>query len=164
MTYNDIWGGPTTANSKFEDLTIRLMHYEENGDAVYYIYAKLKDSTPSEVEVLCAVDVKSIMMDKVGSSNADETLQMNVGKTITIKDGRSKFGSDYHVYEWTIEKGANLVEISSVGNTCTVKAKGKGEVVISTEYSYTVEEADVLTGIMRDSHKVDTKKYYITIE
>ena len=168
MSYNDIWGGPTTINSVFEDLTIRVMHYEENGDAVYYIYAKLKGVTPSEVEVLCAVNTKNATKKDdnkdTGSSYEDESVTMNKGETITLKDSRNKFGSDYHVYDWTVEKGANLVEISSVGNKCTIKAKGKGEVVISSKYSYTKDEPDVLTGITRPSHKSETKRFYITIK
>lgn len=49
--------GPLPFSSRFESIFVRVMHYEEDVATVYYIYAKLNDSTPSELEALCAVSM-----------------------------------------------------------------------------------------------------------
>ncbi len=50
--------GPTQTDNRFESLLVRVMYYKEDETAVYYVYAKLKDSEPSEIEALCAVSLK----------------------------------------------------------------------------------------------------------
>lgn len=50
--------GPTQTDNRFESLFVRVMYYKEDETAVYYVYAKLKDSEPSEIEALCAISLK----------------------------------------------------------------------------------------------------------
>ena len=61
--------GPTIKeNNKYESLFVRVMYYEKDVAAVYYIYAKMKDGTePEELEALCAVSLKPV--EKNGSMN-----------------------------------------------------------------------------------------------
>lgn len=46
----------TSAYNPFKSLTVRVMYYQPNQTAVYYIYAEFT-SAPYEVEALCAVDL-----------------------------------------------------------------------------------------------------------
>lgn len=48
---------PLTGNyNEFKELTVRVMYYAPNQEAVYYLYAEFT-SAPYEVEALCAVDL-----------------------------------------------------------------------------------------------------------
>lgn len=171
MECGDGWYGPTvsSATNRFETLTVRVMYYEKNGDAVYYIYARTPDSTPAEIEVLCAVNTSPVEKTDAepNSSGVYEDgapATVSVGETITLRNNAHTFDSDYHVYEWKIAEGENLIDISSGGNECTVTAKAAGTAVVSCKYSYTEETEDVLTGIPRTAHKSRTTRFTITIE
>lgn len=58
MSANNYRYGPTQTDNRFESLFVRVMYYEEDKEAVYYVYAKFKDSQPSELEALCAISLK----------------------------------------------------------------------------------------------------------
>lgn len=159
LAYDGQWKGPELNGTDFKALTVRLMYYEPGGDAVYYVYAELKDKEPGTVEALVAVDMS------VGSGgNFDNATRLSAGDTITLNYSGEVFGSDYHVYDWAVTDGAGNVSIESVGNSCRVRAVEKGVATVTVTYSYTEEEPDVLTGIMRDAHKSRSQSYNIIIE
>ncbi len=160
LAYDGQWKGPQLSGSDFSALTVRVMLYEKGGEAVYYVYARLKSAEPSEVEALCAVDTG------IGQMSAfDNAARLSVGDTITINySGSEAFGSAYHVYEWEITEGAANVSIDSVGSKCTVTALQKGVASVTVTYEYTVEEPDVLTGYIRDEGKSKRETYNIIIE
>ncbi|MBE5769724.1 MAG: hypothetical protein E7333_09145 [Clostridiales bacterium] len=47
-----------SAHDRFECVLVRTMYYQKNDVAVYYVYARLNRTEPSEIEALCAVDLK----------------------------------------------------------------------------------------------------------
>ena len=159
IAYDGQWKGPELNGTDFKALTVRLMYYEPGGDAVYYVYAELKDKEPGTVEALVAVDMS------VGSGgNFDDATRLSVGDTITLNYSGEVFGSDYHVYDWAVTDGAGNVRMEAVGSSCRVQAVEKGIATVTVTYSYTEEEPDVLTGIMRDAHKSRSQSYNIIIE
>ena len=52
--------GPTIKeNNKYQSVFVRVMYYEKDVAAVYYVYAKMKDGVePGDIEALCAVSLK----------------------------------------------------------------------------------------------------------
>lgn len=57
---------PTYLDSnQFENIVVRVLHWEEDKEAVFYIYAAF-DSSPRELEALCAVDLTDVE-DKTGA-------------------------------------------------------------------------------------------------
>ena len=60
--------GPSQTGSRFETVLVRVMYYEEDVAAVYYVYAKMRTGEPSEIEALCAVDMKP--QEKEASSSS----------------------------------------------------------------------------------------------
>lgn len=72
--------GPTIRNTnKYESVFVRVMYYEKDVAAVYYVYAKMKDGVePGDIEALCAVSLKpeekkQSTTIKTGSSVSDWT-------------------------------------------------------------------------------------------
>ena len=159
LAYDGQWKGPELNSTDFKALTVRLMYYEPGGDAVYYVYAELKDKEPGVVEALVAVD-----MSAGSGGNFANATRLSVGDTFTLNYSGNVFGSDYHVYEWAVTDGAGNVLIESTGNKCRVQAVEKGVATVTVTYSYTEEEPDVLTGIMRDAHKSRSQSYNFIIE
>ena len=159
IAYDGQWKGPELNSTDFKELTVRLMYYEPGGDAVYYVYAELKDKEPAVVEALVAVDMS------VGSGgNFADAVRLSVGDTMTLNYSGEVFGSDYHVYDWAVTDGAGNVSIESSGSSCRVQAVEKGFATVTVTYSYTEEEPDVLTGIIRDAHKSRSQSYNFIIE
>ena len=159
IAYDGQWKGPVLNGDDFKALTVRLMYYEPGGDAVYYVYAELQDKEPNVVEALVAVD-----MSASSGGSFENATRLSVGDTFTLNYSDEVFGSNYHVYEWAVTDGEGNVVIEWTGSRCCVKAVEKGIATITVTYSYTEEEPDVLTGIMRDAQKTRSRSYNIIIE
>lgn len=159
IAYDGIWKGPELHSTDFEAVTIRLMYYQSGGEAVYYVYAKLKNSQPGEVEALAVVDMS------VGSGGSfGDAMRLAVGDIITLNYAGEEFGAHYHVYEWTITDGAGNVTIETSGKSCRVTALSKGIATITVTYRYGVDEPNVLTGNPTPTEKSKTQSYNIIIE
>ena len=159
IAYDGIWKGPGLHSTDFEAVTIRLMYYQSGGEAVYYVYAKLKNSKPGEVEALAVVDMS------VGSGGSfGDAMRLAVGDIITLNYAGEEFGAHYHVYEWTITDGAGNVTIETSGKSCRVTALSKGIATITVTYRYGVDEPNVLTGNPTPTEKSKTQSYNIIIE
>lgn len=141
-----------------EAVTVRLMYYDKGGEAVFYVYGKFDHSgSPTEIEALIAVNMG-------GTGLIDDATYMKPGDSITVKYPEQEFGSDYHVYKWEIVDGAGKATIDFTGDTCKVTAKSPGVVTVRATYEYTVDEPDVLTGIIRPAPHSRTKDFYFIIE
>lgn len=159
ISYDGQWMGPVLNGTDFKALTVRLVYYQPGGEAVYYVYAELKDREPSVVEALVAVD-----MSGGSGGNFGNATRLSVGDTFTLNYSGEVFGSSYHVYDWKVTDGADNVRIEASGSRCRVQAEGKGIATVTVTYSYTEEEPDVLTGIMRNQRKSRSQSYNFIIE
>lgn len=172
MSYNGEWIGPNTHWNKYEQLTVRVMYYEKNVEAVYYVYAKFAEGDPTEVEALVAVDLSPKQEPELPSAEVDtsEVIELKDGDTLLlgqtgeISYGSRKSGSAYHVYNWSIVEGKDLVILDEGHDSCKITARGKGTVVVKCSYSYTKKKENVLTGREEDDPEIDTKRFKITIE
>lgn len=59
-------------SNKFDELTVRVMYWEPNTAAVYYIYAELS-TAPYTIEELCAPDLTAQAPDPAESASGGET-------------------------------------------------------------------------------------------
>lgn len=159
LLYDGKWKGPTLNDSDFEVLTLRVLYYEDGGDAVYYIYARLPGCEPEEVEALCAV-----YTGDDDSGGFGDATRLAVGQSVTLTYTNTEFGTDYNVFEWEVIEGQGNVTIDFTGNRCTVTAADPGVAVVKVTYSYTTIEPDVLTGIDRTVHRSRSKTYNFIIE
>lgn len=172
MSHNGSWIGPNHHWNKYKQLTVRVMYYEKNVEAVYYVYAKFADGEPSEVEALVAVDLSPKQEAELPSAEVDtsEVIELKDGDTLLlgqtgeISYGSRKSGSAYHVYNWSIVEGKDLVILDEGHDSCKITARGKGTVVVKCSYSYTKKKENVLTGREEDDPEIDTKRFKITIE
>lgn len=172
MSHNGSWIGPNHHWNKYKQLTVRVMYYEKNVEAVYYVYAKFADGEPSEVEALVAVDLSPKQEPELPSAEVDtsEVIELKDGDTLLlgqtgeISYGSRKSGSAYHVYNWSIVEGKDLVILDEGHDSCKITARGKGTVVVKCSYSYTKKKENVLTGREEDDPEIDTKRFKITIE
>ena len=174
LCHNDRWKGPVyDRNCIFEDLSVRVMYYERDVEAVYYVYAKLSEGTPSEIEALVAADLSEKKTDDAPASDvaiSDEVIELKdgdtllVGQTGEIEYGRREFGSDYHTYSWSVVKGKDCVTIDEEHDSCKVTGRQAGEVTISVTYSYTEEGENVLTGRPESDPEYETKRFDIKVE
>lgn len=48
MGHNGVWIGPKYWENEYKQLTVRVMYYEKDVEAVYYIYAKFAEEEPGE--------------------------------------------------------------------------------------------------------------------
>ncbi len=151
------WVGPKLTDSKFKAVTVRVMYYEKDVEAVYYIYAETS-GTPAELEALCAVSLSA----EVGSS-FDDTIYLSVGETYTIHFSDTQFGAKSNVYEWEVTDGS-AVYIDGVSENCEVTAMKTGESTVTLKYRYTVDEPDVLTGLPSTGFKSKTRVYRIVVK
>lgn len=154
---NGGWVGPLLNKSKIDDVTVRVMYYEKDVEAVYYIYAKTS-GTPEEIEALCAVSLSA----EVGQSFND-TIYLSKGDTYTIHFSDTEFGAKSNVYEWEVTDG-NAVYIDGVSENCEVTAMKAGEATVTLKYRYTVDEPDVLTGLPSTGFKSKTRVYKIVVK
>lgn len=172
MSHNGSWIGPNHHWNKYKQLTVRVMYYEKNVEAVYYVYAKFADGEPSEVEALVAVDLSPKQEAELPSTEVDisEVVELKYGDTLLlgqtgeISYGSRESGSAYHVYYWSVVEGKDLVILDEGHDSCRITARGKGKVVVECSYHYTVEKENVLTGREEDAPESDTKRFKITIE
>ncbi|MCM1189697.1 MAG: hypothetical protein NC541_10435 [bacterium] len=145
--------------SEFEELTVRVMYWNKNVEAVYYIYAELK-SAPYTVEALCAVNLNG----GKAAAQVDEQYTMYTGETLELSCPKA-FVPNYELFTWEITDGASLAELSETESpACTVKANKAGTVRVKVTYEYGIDEPDVLTGIPRNTNKTKTYEYLITIQ
>ena len=158
IAYDGVWSGPVLNGTDFKAVTVRLMYYQPGGEAVYYVYALLNHKEPAEVEALVAVDMS------VGSGGFADATRLSVGDSFTLSYPEEVFGSNYHVYEWAVTDGMGNVTIEASGSKCRIHAVSKGIATVTVTYSYTEEEPDVLTGIMRDVQKSRSQSYHFIIE
>lgn len=145
-----------STKSEFSSVTVRLMQYDRNEIAVFYIYAKCK-TAPYEVEALCAVKPKGAKQKNL------VTVKKGASKSVSFK-GRV-FGPNYELYKWEILEGSQYITLSSKkSSTCKVKGKKKGTAKIQVTYDYSVDEPDVLTGIIRSVQHSKVETYTIKVK
>ncbi|MCI7812449.1 MAG: hypothetical protein SO016_12470 [Lachnospiraceae bacterium] len=145
--------------NEFEDLTVRVMYWDKNVEAVYYIYAEF-NSSPYVIEALCAVDLNGGQ----AAVHSDGTYSIRIGETLDI-GCPTEFGANYNLFTWEIAEGSSFIEISNtISQTCTVKANRAGTARVKVTYEYGVDEPDVLTGISRNVNRSKTFEYLITIQ
>lgn len=174
LCHDDTWKGPLyDENCIFDELSVRVMYYERDVEAVYYVYAKLSEGAPSEIEALAAVDLSEKKEDEVLGDDvtiSDEVIELKdgdtllVGQTGEIEYGSRKSGSDYHTYHWSVEKGKDCVILDEGHDSCKITARQAGEVTIKVTYSYTKESENVLTGRPESDPEIDTKRFDITVK
>lgn len=147
------------SGNRFDELTVRVMYWEPNTAAVYYIYAELS-TAPYTVEALCAVSLAR----SEGFSGGDDERLMYAGQSIELSSPR-EFMPNYELFTWEIVEGAGVVELSGTNTgTCTVKALRTGTAVVRVSYNYGIDEPDVLTGFMRNADHVTTVDYVIFVQ
>ena len=162
-------------NSKiYDSIFVRVMYYEPDGDAVFYIHASTTGTEPKEIEALCAVSTvpepekpmpEYDEEDLVSVSGyGDETIYLTTDQVLEIYYSHREFDSAYHVFDWKITEGSDLVEVYGAYDSRTFFPTGAGVVVVKMRYEYTKEEADVLTGYPRDNPKSKHYTYSIIIE
>ncbi len=159
MTVDNKFTGPlVTSKNEFEEVTVRVMHYEEGVEAVYYIYAKTK-GTPSEIEVLCAVGLNV----EEAENDAENAIVLSVGETYTITYNPSTFGALSEVYSWSIS-GGDGIYADGTGRSCKVTAMKKGSGKVTATCIYTVKAADILTGNPTTEQRSTSKTWYFRVE
>lgn len=159
MTVDGDFTGPlVTSKNEFEEVTVRVMHYEEGEEAVYYIYAKTK-GTPSEIEVLCAVGLNVEEAD----NDAENAIVLSVGETHTLTYYANVFGAKSEVYSWSIS-GGDGIYADGTGSSCKVTAMKKGTGKVTVTCRYTVEVADILTGYPTTEQRTKSKTWYFKVE
>lgn len=159
MTVDNKFTGPlVTSKNEFEEVTVRVMHYEEGVEAVYYIYAKTK-GTPSEIEVLCAVGLNV----EEAENDAENAIVLSVGETYTITYNPSTFGALSEVYSWSIS-GGDGIYADGTGRSCKVTAMKKGTGKVTATCIYTVKAADILTGNPTTEQRSTSKTWYFKVE
>lgn len=146
-------------SNRFKDLIVRVMYWEKDVQAVYYIYAEFLTS-PYTVEALCAVDLNG------GQSavQADGEYTLYTGESLDITCP-TEYDTNYELFTWEIVEGSSLAEVAgTISRTCTVKANRPGTVRVKVTYEYGIDEPDVLTGFARNSDKSKTMEYLIHID
>lgn len=173
MSHNGVWIGPRYWENEYEQLTVRVMYYERDVEAVYYVYAKFADEGPNEVEALVAVDLSQEDKQEQSASGgvvSDEIVQLKEGDTLLVGQtgelsyDKRKSGSAYHVYNWSIIDGKGLITLDEENDSCKITALESGKVKVKCSYSYTVDSTNVLTGNPEKKQKSDSKIYEITIK
>lgn len=149
---------PCFVQDNFEELTMRVMYYQQGGDAVYYVYGRFADSKePKEVEALIAVNM-------AGDGVVEDATYMKAGSTVKLQYTHREFGTKFDVFKWEVIDGKDKVSISSTGDTCEVTGTAAGVAIVRVTYEYGVEEPDVLTGNPRTVTKAITQDYNFIIE
>lgn len=149
---------PTWNDNYFETATMRVMYYDKGGDGVFYVYARFDNGQqPHEIEALVAVNMAQ-------TGILEEATYMKVGDRLTLSYTHREFDSDYHVFEWEILEGQGKVLIDPSDSNCTVTAVVPGFVRIRVTYSYTADEPDVLTGVIRPVRHAITEDYAFILE
>ena len=160
-------------SSRYQAVSLRVMYYEPDGDAVFYIYAKTA-GTPGELEALCAVSTspkEEIPMPEIDESKlvrvdgyGDETATITTDQFLEIFYGNREWDSMYHTFDWEVTEGNDILQMYEGYDSALFIPTGTGVAIIKMVYGYTKEEADVLTGIIRDRAHSFTYTYSIIIE
>ena len=165
-------------NSDYYDtLSIRVMYYNPQGDAVFYIYADLAEDVeagPETLEILAAVriapPVEEPMPDfdqadliTVNGRTVDNPISITLDDILEIEYTYREWDSSYHTFEWDIVEGAELVKVYGAYDSRTFFPQATGQVVVRMRYGYSVEEPDVLTGYPRRVAKSRNYTYTINI-
>lgn len=159
MSVNDLFIGPlVSGKNKFEEVTVRVMYYEEGVEAVYYIYAKTS-GTPSEIEVLCAVSLEA----EEEENDAENAIVLSVGDTHKLSYYANIFGAKSEVYSWSIS-GGDGIYADGTGSYCKVTAMKKGTGKVTVTCIYMVEVADILTDFPTTAQRSKTKTWYFRVE
>ena len=158
LPYDGKWLGASYNETLYEDQTVRVMLYDSGNIGVFYIYSKTLKDKPTEVEALCVVS----MTERKGT--LDEATYVKAGNVATVKYGYHEFGTMWETYSWVILEGADKISIETTGNTCDVTCHKPGVAAVQVTYSYSKEEPDVLTDIMRTVDHNKVQVYYFIIE
>lgn len=146
--------------NEYENLTVRVMYWEPDAEAVYYISAEY-DTAPYTLEILAAVSLAGADEDK-GSVDGEYTIK--TGETLELGCSR-EYHPNYELFRWKVTEGAELVSLDSdISSSCHVKALGSGTVRIQVTYEYGTDEPDVLTGIKRNTDHSRTQEFLINIQ
>jgi hypothetical protein len=158
----------------YEFVTLRPMYYEEDGDAVYYCYIKSGSEPFVELEILCHVNTApppEIPFPEVDESklvkvngNSNQTITITTDQFLEIEVTMREWDSSYHVYEWSVTAGEDILLMDEVYDSAKFAPLAAGEAEVKMKYKYSVEEPDVLTGIPRRNAKSKTRTYTIIIE
>ncbi|MGI5929472.1 S-layer homology domain-containing protein [Pseudoflavonifractor sp.] len=143
--------------NEYKDLTVRVMYWNKDVEAVYYIYAEF-DSSPYTLEALVAVELGAT------AETADGVYTLSPGGTVNITCP-TEFGTNYQLFSWEAVEGAGNVTLTGANSqTCTIRAGQSGTALVRVTYTYGVDEPDVLTGIPRNVEKQRTYTYRIEIQ
>jgi len=161
-------------SSWYDYVTVRPMYYVEDGDAVYYLYIKSRSEPFMELEILCHVNTApppEIPFPEVDESklvkvkgNSNQTITITTDQFLEIEVTMREWDSSYHVYEWSITEGEDILLMDDVYDSAKFAPLAAGEAEVKMKYKYSVEEPDVLTGIPRRKAKSKTRTYTIIIE
>lgn len=113
--HGDGWKYPLYKNSEYEDLTVRVMYYKKDVEAVFYIYAKFK-SSPYEIEALCAADLSSVgnNTQSSGGNNVGEgDIDFSCNRCGGSGDCPTCGGSGYEY-----KRGSDGIQIKTGCGTC----------------------------------------------
>lgn len=155
----------------FSKLLLRVMQYDAEGDAVFYLYGETLNG--NKVEALMAVNLRELdnpttpepieaSETKTISVSEDTTIRLKVGDTVVLHCVYSEFGSKYHTYDWS--SSGSAINMSGTYNKATVIGIEPGTATISMTYHYTKDEPDVLTGNTRHNGYSRTRTYTIIVE
>ena len=173
LTVDEQTWGQTYNTTAFASISVRVMYYQPEGDAVLYIHTATTVGEPGEIEILCAVSTAPVPEKPMPEYDPDDLVRVDggVNQTITITtdqvleifyDHRG-WDSMYHVFEWTVTEGEELVEMYGAESHRFFFPTDPGVVIVKLRYGYTKEEPDVLTGIPRDNPKSHDRTYSIII-
>lgn len=160
-------------STAFAAVSVRPMYYEQDGDAVYYIYIKTMGHSPTELEILCSVstapppeipfpDYDESQLVKV-NGNSSKTITITTDQILEIEYTNREWDSMYHVFEWEITQGAELLLMDEGYDSAKFAPMGVGTAEVKLDYSYTKKQPDVLTGIIRDWATGKVSTYTIVI-
>lgn len=155
----------------FSKLLLRVMQYDAEGDAVFYLYGETLNG--NKVEALMAVNLRELdnptTPEPIEASETktifvseDTTIRLKVGDTVVLHCVYSEFGSKYHTYDWS--SSGSAINMSGTYNKATVIGIEPGTATISMTYHYTKDEPDVLTGNTRHNGYSRTRTYTIIVE
>ncbi len=115
------WQYPLYEGSYYSDLTIRLMYYEKDAAAVFYIYAGFI-AEPFEIEALCAVDLSDAVVENTSSGGGSSGGSSSSGTSCWSCGGSgtcSGCGGSGYIYRY----GSGGTSIRSDCPDCYVRGK-----------------------------------------
>lgn len=150
-----------TPRAAMNTCTVRILQWNDTECVVYIAMDIVTELEPMTLEVLAAMPAYGSLWGDTFKES--EAVDLKVGDSLElVYNAPYVFMPNYETYEWKISSGQGA-SISGYGDTCTVTAVSKGEVIIKCVYSYGKDEPDVLTGISRNENHTKTELYYINI-